>query len=71
MELELTWIALTASLLMGLAGACLFVYAVKKDYFANLEEAKFHVFWSDLEELVDQSTTAGEHEGNGHRKPPA
>ncbi|MDX1980018.1 MAG: hypothetical protein SFV51_07105 [Bryobacteraceae bacterium] len=53
MELELTWVALAASLLMGLGGACLYVYAVKKDYFTNLEEAKFHVFWSDLEELVD------------------
>ncbi len=53
MGLELTWIALAASLLMALAGACVFVFAVKKDYFRDVEEAKFHVFWSDLEELVD------------------
>ena len=25
----------------------------KKDYFRDLEEARFHVFWSDLEETVD------------------
>lgn len=55
MELPLTWVALAASLMMGLAGACLFVWAVKKDYFRDLEEARFHVFWSDLEELVDHS----------------
>lgn len=56
-ELQLTWVALAASLMMGMAGACLFIWAVKKDYFTNLEEAKFHVFWSDLEELVDNSNT--------------
>lgn len=56
MGIELTWVALAASLLMGLGGACLFIFAVKKDYFHNLEEAKFHVFWSDIEELVDHST---------------
>jgi hypothetical protein len=55
MGVELTWVALIASILMGLGGACLFIYAVKKDYFHNLEEAKYHVFWSDLEELVDKS----------------
>ena len=50
MGLELTWITLAASLLMALGGACFFAFAVKKDYFRDLEEAKFHVFWSDLEE---------------------
>ena len=38
---------------MGLAGASLFVYAVKKDWFRDIEDAKYQVFWSDLEELVD------------------
>jgi hypothetical protein len=58
MGLELTWIALAASLLMALGGACIFVYAVKKDYFRDMEEARFHVFWSDLEEMVDSNPTA-------------
>jgi hypothetical protein len=40
---------------MGLAGICLFIFAVKKDYFRNLEDVKYRVFWSDLEELVDGS----------------
>ncbi len=62
MGLELTWIALAASLLMALAGACVFVFAVKKDYFRDVEEAKFHVFWSDLEELVDGKPGEPKHE---------
>jgi hypothetical protein len=55
MGLELTWLAIVASLAMGLAGACLFVFAVKKDYFKNFEDAKYQVFWSDMEELVESS----------------
>ena len=51
--MELTWIAIIASLLMGLGAACVFIFAVKKDYFRNIEDAKYQVFWSDLEELVD------------------
>ena len=45
-----------ASIAMGLAGICLFVFAVKKDYFRDLEDTKYQVFWSDLEELVDGTT---------------
>jgi hypothetical protein len=51
---ELTWVALAASLMMGLGAASIFVLAVKRDYFRDLEDAKYQVFWSDLEELVDQ-----------------
>ncbi|MDX2152345.1 MAG: hypothetical protein SFV54_16525 [Bryobacteraceae bacterium] len=53
--MELTWIAIAASLCMGAGAACLFVYAVRKDWFRNLEDTKYQVFWSDLEELVDSS----------------
>jgi hypothetical protein len=63
MGLELTWIALAASLLMALGGACLFAFAVKKDYFRDVEEAKFHVFWSDLEEIVDTDDATTEQSG--------
>ena len=56
MGTELTWIAILASIAMGLAGASLFVYAVKKDYFRDIEDAKYQVFWSDLEDLVDAPT---------------
>ena len=51
--MELTWVSIAASLVMGLAAACIFVFAVKKDYFHNIEETKYQVFWSDLEDLVD------------------
>ena len=51
--MELTWLAIAASIVMGLAAVCIFIFAVKKNYFHNLEDAKYQVFWSDLEELVD------------------
>jgi hypothetical protein len=53
--MELTWVALAASLMMGLGAAVVFIFAVKRDYFRNVEDAKYQVFWSDLEELVDTS----------------
>jgi hypothetical protein len=53
--MELTWIAIVASLAMALGAACVFIFAVKKDYFRNIEDAKYQVFWSDLEELVEES----------------
>ena len=59
--MDLTWIALAASLMMGLGAACVFVFAVKRDYFRNLEDAKYQVFWSDLEELVEDSKESDEH----------
>jgi len=51
--MELTWVSILASLAMGLAAACIFIFAVKKDYFRDIEDAKYQVFWSDLEELVE------------------
>jgi hypothetical protein len=48
--MELTWVAVLASLMMAAAAACVFIFAVKKDYFRNIEDAKYQVFWSDLEE---------------------
>jgi len=61
---DLTLIALAASLMMGLGAACIFVFAVKRDYFRNLEDAKYQVFWSDLEELVETSKESNE-DGSG------
>jgi hypothetical protein len=48
--MELTWVAVLASLLMAAAAVCVFIFAVKKDYFRNIEDAKYQVFWSDLED---------------------
>jgi len=50
-----TWIAIIASLFMGIGALLIFIFAVKQDYFRNLEDAKYQVFWSDLEELVESS----------------
>lgn len=66
--MELTWVAVLASLLMAAAAACVFIYAVKKDYFHNIEDAKYQVFWSDLdtEEKCHDSGPANSRQGR-HR----
>jgi len=51
--MEVTWLAIIASLCMGIGGVLIFVFAVKRNYFRNLEDAKYHMFWSDVEELVE------------------
>jgi hypothetical protein len=50
--------------MMGLGAACIFVFAVKRDYFRNMEDAKYQVFWSDLEELVDNSKESNQNGGS-------
>jgi nitrogen fixation-related uncharacterized protein len=49
MTMSLTWIAIFASLLMGVGALLIFILAVKKDYFRDLEETKYQVFWPDFE----------------------
>ena len=44
MAVEYTWVAILASISMALGGACAFIYAVKKDYFRDLEDVKYQVF---------------------------
>jgi hypothetical protein len=43
----MTWVTIAASLAMGLGAAFLFIFAVKRDWFRDLEETKYQVFWSD------------------------
>ena len=45
--MEMTWVAIGASLAMALGTACLFIFAVKRDWFRDIEDAKYQVFWSD------------------------
>ena len=45
---------------MALSAACIFIFAVKRDYFRDLEDTKYQVFWSDLESLVDPPKPAQE-----------
>jgi len=47
---ELTWISIAASLAMGSGAAFLFIFAVKRDWMKNIEEAKYQVFWSDRQD---------------------
>jgi len=60
--MELTWIAIIASLCMGIGAILVFVYAVKRNYFRNLEDAKYQVFWSDVKDLVDSPPEEKKHE---------
>jgi len=65
--MELTWVAVLASLVMALAAVCVFIFAVKKNYFHDIEEAKYQVFWSDLEDLVDSPKE--ESHGSDRKRP--
>jgi len=60
--MELTWIAIIASVCMGIGAVLVFVFAVNKKYFENLEEAKYQMFWSDVEELVESPQKKEEEE---------
>ena len=62
--MTLTWIAIIASLLMGAGAALIFIFAARQDSFRDIEDAKYQVFWSDLEEMIDQV----EEETNNERK---
>ncbi len=48
--MELTWITIAASLCMGLAALFFFIFAVKRDWMKDLEDAKYQVFWADPNE---------------------
>ena len=65
--MELTWIAILASLSMALAAVCILIFAVKKDYFHNIGDTKYLVFWSDLEDL-DSSKEKSNAKRNGSSK---
>ena len=68
--MEVTWIAILASLCMGIGAALVFVFAVKKNYFKDVENAKYHVFWSDVEELINAPRVgAGRKESKDDEKP--
>lgn len=50
--MEVTWIAIIASVCMGIGGVLIFVFAVKKNYFRDLEDAKYQMFWSEVAAVV-------------------
>lgn len=54
---------------MGAGALLVFIYAARRDYFHNIEDVKYQVFWSDLEELVNSPTEEQTNEGReGNRK---
>jgi len=57
--MELTWITVCASLLMAAATVCAFIFAVHKDYFRDIEDTKYQVFWSDLDEAEEEKSDGG------------
>ena len=63
--MELTWLTVCASLLMAAATVCAFIFAVHKDYFRNIEDAKYQVFWSDLDEGPPRPLAAQEKRNDG------
>jgi cbb3-type cytochrome oxidase maturation protein len=48
--MELTWIAIAASLLMGGGALMIFIWAVRHHHFSSFEDVKYQVFWSDIDE---------------------
>lgn len=66
MSLGVLWLAILGSIAMGCGAACVFVFAVKRDYFRDLEDAKYQVFWSDAEAPAHHPLEE-EHDGSSTR----
>jgi len=67
--MDMTWLAILASLAMGIGTALIFVFAAKRNHFQNLEDTKYQVFWGDLEEMVDgDEKEGGDGEGASEAK---
>jgi len=62
--MELTWIAILGSLSMALAAMFVFIFAVKKDYFHNIEDTKYQVFWGDPDAPAVSKTVPKEEKRN-------
>ena len=45
--MDITWIAIAASLLMGGGALLVFIWAVHSHQFKSFEDVKYQVFWSD------------------------
>jgi len=67
MRMELTWIAIISSLLMGGGALLMFLWAVRSRQFRSFEDVKYQVFWSDADELAAHrpSATATEEQEHG------
>jgi cbb3-type cytochrome oxidase maturation protein len=63
--MELTWIAIAASLLMGGGALLIFIWAVRSHQFQSFEDVKYQVFWSDQEIPVKKRETPKQEQKNG------
>jgi hypothetical protein len=57
--MEVTWIAILASLCMGIGAALVFVFAVKKNYFKDVEEMVDSTERRDPNEEVEDDEKSG------------
>lgn len=64
--MELTWIAIISSLLMGGGALLIFLWAVRSRQFHSFEDVKYQVFWSDAEESGMQRPPAKAAEDEEH-----
>jgi cbb3-type cytochrome oxidase maturation protein len=72
--MELTWIAIATSLLMGGGALLIFIWAVRSHQFKSLEDVKYQVFWSDFEDpggaawkANRRETNKEQHDGSGNQ----
>ncbi len=64
--MELTWIAILASVLMGSAALLVFIWAVRRNQFRNFEDVKYQVFWSDMRQPDNAAAKEPQH-GRGDK----
>ena len=65
--MELTWVTIAASLAMGLSAIFLFVFAVKRGWFKDIEDAKYQVFWAEPDQPKEMRKE-GRHGGQPQAK---
>ena len=63
--MELTWIAIAASLLMGGGALLVFIWAVRSHQFQSFEDVKYQVFWSDHESPAEKKESPKQEQENG------
>jgi cbb3-type cytochrome oxidase maturation protein len=59
--MELTWIAIAASLLMGMGALLIFIWSVRSHQFKSFEDVKYQVFWSDPQEPAKPAKKEQQH----------
>ena len=62
--MELTWISIAASLLMGASALLIFIWALRFHQFKDFEDVKYQVFWSDLADPEAEQTAEIEEKQN-------